>query len=98
MSRHQCACGFLADAREELADHLGEMFVPADTSPAGDVASDSQRHAELSRRDADGTLWECLCGLVGAETQALDAHLLAVFTPPDGIGHDGRYHQGREPA
>lgn len=93
MNHHQCACGFLAGTPEELADHLGEMFIPAGATPAGDMAGDGQRHAELHRPGADGTFWECLCGFATVEMRALDAHLLAVFTPPDGIGADGRYHR-----
>jgi hypothetical protein len=86
-SRHGCACGYPAASADELTEHLGEMFIPAD-----DVASDGQRHAERFRPDADGTLWECLCGFPTVEMQAFDAHLLAVFTPPNGIGADGKHH------
>ena len=34
----------------------------------------------------------CMCG-DGGTTDELDAHFLAVFTPADLIGHDGRKHE-----
>jgi hypothetical protein len=83
----ECACGHLAASADELAEHLGEMFIPAD-----DVASDGQRHAELFRPDADGTLWVCTCGFTSVEMRAFDTHLLAIFIPADAIGADGRRH------
>lgn len=87
MSDHRCACGYPAASADELAEHLGEMFIPAD-----DVAGDGQRHAELFRPDADGTLWECACGFSTVELRAFDAHLLGAFIPADGIGADGKRH------
>jgi hypothetical protein len=86
-SGYQCACGHPAASADELAEHLGEMFIPAD-----DMASDGQRHAELHRPATDATLWECACGFTTVDMPAFDAHLLAIFTPPDGIGADGRHH------
>lgn len=74
-----CSCGFIPADEETLADHLGEMFLPDDdTDEAG------RRHAET----APGT---CLCGHAGSAAD-LDAHLVAVFTPPGRIGRDGREH------
>jgi hypothetical protein len=87
MDEYQCRCGYEATSGDELADHLGEQFIPAD-----DTATDGQRHAELLRPGADGTLWECLCGFSTVEMPEVDAHLLAVFTPPGAIGADGRRH------
>ena len=82
MSHSACGCGFAAANGDELAEHLGEMFVPAD-----DTGPDGAVHAE----DASDNR-TCLCGFTGPDTAALDEHLLAAFTPPDGIGHDGRHH------
>jgi hypothetical protein len=87
MTDHECACGHAAASAEDLADHLGEQFIPPD-----DTASDGQRHAELVRPGGDGTLWECQCGFATVQMRALDAHLLLVFTPPDAVGPDGRVH------
>jgi hypothetical protein len=32
------------------------------------------------------------CGLAAATAGELDTHFLAVFTPDDAIGHDGKRH------
>jgi hypothetical protein len=82
-----CECGFTASSEEELADHLGEMFIPDD-----DIAPDGRQHAERFEPGRDGTAWECLCGVITIERAAFDAHLLAVFTPADGTGRDGQRH------
>jgi hypothetical protein len=76
-----CVCDFATDSQEELSDHLGEMFLTA----SDDVAPDGALHAEV-----DGS--RCACGLVVASFLELDEHLLAMFTPEDGIGADGRKH------
>ena len=55
MSQNACACGFTASGGDELAEHLGEMFIPAD-----DIGGDGVVHAE-DGRDAPGRA--CLCGL-----------------------------------
>lgn len=82
MSQSTCSCGFAASDGDELADHLGEMFIPAD-----DIGPDGVAHAEDA---ADNRA--CLCGLTGPDAAALDEHLLAVFTPADRIGRDGQRH------
>ncbi len=82
MSQNTCRCGFTAADSDELAEHLGEVFIPA-----GDVGPDGVAHAE----DASDNR-ACLCGFTGPDAAALDAHLLASFTPADGIGRDGRRH------
>jgi hypothetical protein len=91
MSSHLCACGYEAASFEDLTDHLGEQFVPAD-----DTDANGQVHAEAAHdRDAAGLVgadWKCLCGFDASDLAGFDAHLLAVFTPSDGIGADGRRH------
>jgi hypothetical protein len=82
MSACQCACGYLAGSRDELGDHLREMFTPDDDKDAG-----GQPHAEAAHDNR-----ACLCGFEADDTAGLDSHLLAVFTPPGAIGRDGREH------
>ena len=53
-----CACGYEPDGPRDMADHLGEMFIPFD-----DVAPDGQAHAEAARDTAFGSL-ACVCGFV----------------------------------
>jgi hypothetical protein len=95
LSAWRCACGYAAASREDLADHLGEQFIPADDAGAG-----GQAHAEGAREpDATGLAragWECLGGFDAPDLAGFDAHLLAVFTPPSGIGADGRGHGQQE--
>ncbi len=91
MSACRCACGYEAVSPEDLTDHLGEQFIPAD-----DTAADGQVHAEGARdQDATGLAgadWRCLCGFGAPDLAGFDAHLVAVFTPPDCVGADGRRH------
>jgi hypothetical protein len=84
MSHSACACGFTAPDDDALAEHLGEMFIPAD-----DIGAGGAGHAE-DGRDVPGRA--CLCGFTGPGPAALDAHLLAACTPADAIGRDGRRH------
>jgi hypothetical protein len=94
VSELACGCGLVAADSDELADHLGQMFIPAD-----DVGIDGRPHAERFRPGADGSRRACLCGFAATGIAAFDAHLLAVFTPADGIGQDGQQHARRgEPA
>ena len=91
MSACRCACGYQAASTDDLTDHLGEQFIPAgDTDAGGQVHAEAAREqgtAELARGD-----WKCLCGFGAPDPAGFDAHLLAVFTPPDEIGADGRRH------
>jgi hypothetical protein len=91
MSACRCACGHEAASAEDLTDHLGEQFIPAD-----DTDADGQVHAEATREQGATELarvdWRCLCGFGAPDLAGFDAHLLSVFTPPDGIGADGRRH------
>jgi hypothetical protein len=96
MSTCRCACGYEAASTEDLTDHLGEQFIPADDTDAGgqvhaeavrEQATTEQGTTELARAD-----WRCLCGFGAPDLPGFDAHLLAVFTPPDGIGADGHHH------
>jgi|tagenome__1003787_1003787.scaffolds.fasta_scaffold20769066_2 hypothetical protein len=91
MSACRCACGYEAASSEDLADHLGEQFIPADDTDAG-----GQVHAEAAREQGATELaragWRCLCGFGAPDLAGFDAHLLAVFTPPDRIGADARRH------
>ncbi len=84
MSERACSCGFAVSSGDEVTDHLGEMFIPAD-----DIAADGVRHAE-DGREAPGRA--CLCGFTSPGAGALDEHLLTVFTPTDETGRDGRRH------
>jgi hypothetical protein len=84
MSHSVCSCGFTAPDGDELAGHLGEMFIPDD-----DVGTDGVTHAE-DGRDVPGRA--CLCGFASPAAGGLDAHLLAAFTPTDRVGRDGRRH------
>ena len=86
MTAHACTCGYKADSPEDLTDHLGEMFIPAD-----DIAPDGQAHSEAARATpATGPL-TCQCGFT-AGIADFDQHLLNVFTPDDEIGLDGARH------
>jgi len=87
----RCACGYEPAGPRDMADHLGEVFTPLD-----DVAADGRAHAEAAREVTFGSL-ACVCGFVPAgalpdSADELDAHLLAAFTPPDGVGLDGQRH------
>jgi hypothetical protein len=91
VSGSRCACGYRAVSPEDLTDHLGEQFIPAD-----DTAADGQVHAEAVRDpEAPGLApadWRCLCGFGAPDLAGFDTHLITVFTPPDGIGADRRRH------
>jgi len=89
MDESTCACGFVPTDDYSLADHLGEVFIPAD-----DRASDGQVHAEAARTGprAAGQALACLCGYRAADNTALDAHLLGVFASSGHGGPDGRPH------
>jgi hypothetical protein len=87
VSQNACGCGFAASNSDELAGHLGEMFIPAD-----DIGADGAAHAE-DGRDVPGRA--CQCGFTGPGAEALDEHLLAAFTPADEIGRDGQRHAAR---
>jgi hypothetical protein len=75
-----CSCGYAPTVMENLADHLGEMFIPS---------HDADQSGQLHGETIPG---RCLCGDIVASQAALDAHLLAAFTPPDHLGLDGRRH------
>jgi hypothetical protein len=84
-----CSCGYEADAPMDLADHLGEVFIPGD-----DTAPDGRVHAETARDGSFpglGTL-RCTCGFTTGDTATMDGHLLGVFIRADAIGTDGRQH------
>jgi hypothetical protein len=89
MDEITCACGFVQTDDYRLADHLGEVFIPAD-----DLAFDGQIHAEAARDGsrAAGQALACLCGYQAANGAALDAHLLKAFAPSGHAGLDGRPH------
>jgi hypothetical protein len=85
---YQCACLFTASDRDDLTDHILEAFSPAD-----DIGTDGQVHAELAGRQR-----ACACGFAAASLPGLDAHLLAMFATPDGVGLDGIKHTSSLPA
>lgn len=95
MTQLPCSCGYEADTPVDLADHLGEVFIPGnDTAPDGLV------HAETARDDSFpglGTL-RCTCGFATGDIATMDAHLLGVFIRDDAIGVDGRKHLGVQAA
>ena len=78
-----CNCGFTGTG-EDLVEHLGEMFIPAD-----DTGPDGVVHAESARQEPGRA---CLCGLAFGGSDSLDAHLLQVFAAPAGLGLDGSRH------
>jgi hypothetical protein len=93
MSACRCACGYEADGCDDLTDHLGEQFIPADdTAPAG-TALGGTVHAEAADDNR-----ACVCGFTAGSTPGLDAHLLEMFTPSDRIGADGRQHSALDEA
>jgi hypothetical protein len=79
-----CSCGFTGASSQELAGHLGEMFIPAD-----DTAPDGVVHAESALEEPGRA---CLCGAAFGGKDALDAHLLRVFMTDAGPGRDGARH------
>jgi hypothetical protein len=83
MTAAQCSCGFTKDEAgdETIGDHLLEVFAPQDGRTA-----DGLVHLE-----GEADLF-CMCG-VGGSADELDTHFLAVFTPSDLIGRDGRKHE-----
>jgi hypothetical protein len=96
MDERTCACGFVPTDDYHLTDHLGEVFIPAE-----DRAPDGQLHAEAARDTAPAASdtvpaasdsLTCLCGYRAPDGTVLDAHLLAVFTPPSRVGLDGQPH------
>jgi hypothetical protein len=87
MTQAPCACGYKAESVDDLTDHLGEVFIPAD-----DIGPGGQAHAEVARHPpATGTL-TCRCGFTVSDIAGFDQHLLDVFTPADRIGLDGKRH------
>jgi hypothetical protein len=83
MPPNQCVCGFIADeaADQTMADHLLEIFAPED-----DKGTDGLVHLEGERS------LTCLCGFAATSPAELDAHFVAIFTPADAIGQDGKKH------
>jgi hypothetical protein len=92
----QCSCRYAAEDAG-FAEHLGEVFIPAD-----DIGTDGQAHAEMSPdhvRAASGRRgarslpgFTCLCGFFTEELAAFDDHLLAMFITADHVGTDGIRH------
>ena len=78
-----CVCGFTELADEVLVDHLSLMFTPDDST-----GNDGVVHEELDTR-------ACSCGFSGTSDE-IGAHMLAAFTPANGIGHDGKAHGARD--
>lgn len=83
MTASQCVCGSIEDEADDqtIADHLLEVF-----APEGDKGIDGLVHLEGERN------LTCLCGFAAATPEDPDAHFLAVFTPADVIGRDGKKH------
>jgi hypothetical protein len=83
MAGTQCSCGFTEDeaGNETISDHLLELFAPGDGR-----CTDGLVHLE-----GEASLF-CMCG-AGGSADELDAHFLAVFTPPGLVGRDGRRHE-----
>lgn len=83
MTVAKCVCGFTEDEAgdEAIGDHLFEVFAPEDGR-----AADGLVHLE-----GEVALF-CMCG-IGDSADELDEHFLAVFTPANLIGGDGRKHE-----
>jgi hypothetical protein len=78
-----CSCGFaeVAGVDETVGDHLFEVFAPEDGK-----GLDGLVHLE-----GEVSLF-CMCE-AGGSAAMLDAHFLAVFTPDNSIGRDGKRHE-----
>jgi hypothetical protein len=83
MNATRCACGFTEDETGDytMTDHLLAEFAPDD-----DTGADGLVHLEGEQQ------LTCTCGLAAATAAELDAHFVAIFTPANGIGHDGKKH------
>jgi hypothetical protein len=98
MNQDQCTCGYQAENPDDLAIHFGEMFVPDDdTAPDGQVHNEAAQDGNRVSDPAAPLSLTCRCGFT-ARADDFDQHLLAVFTPSDGIGRDGRRHAPATPA
>ncbi len=87
MTQLTCACGYKAESAEDLTDHLGEKFIPAD-----DIAPDGQAHAETARATPGPGTLTCRCGYTASGIADFDQHLVTMFTPEGRIGLDGKRH------
>jgi hypothetical protein len=67
---------------EAMTDHLLAAFAPDDSR-----ATDRLVHEEWT------VALTCSCGVAATTAANLDRHFLAVFTPADQIGRDGRAHR-----
>ena len=85
MNEFRCACGYQVASDDELADHVGDLMIPAD-----DTAPDGVRHAEVAGTGGR----QCLCGFAAKTGTGLDEHLLGVFSAVGAVGRDGRRHSG----
>lgn len=96
MTDLDCSCGYEADTPADLADHLGEAFIPL----SDDVGTDGRAHAEAARDGSSRGLADlmCLCGFTAVDTARMDEHLLGMFIPGDGIGPDGTRHVPQQAA
>jgi hypothetical protein len=97
MKIYQCECGYKAVADKEGApaevnfiDHLLEAFDPSGSN----LGTDGQVHSELTGPQKR----TCSCGFAAPDWAAMDAHLLAAFVTPDGVGADGKKHSTALPA
>jgi hypothetical protein len=81
MTPARCSCGFTEFAGETIADHLQQVFGPADHS-----GNDGETHEERARL-------MCSCGLAAATAEELGFHFLKMFAPDDAIGRDDRKHE-----
>ncbi len=92
MTQDRCTCGYQAEDPDDLAIHFGEMFIPGnDTAPDGQVHNEAAKDRPWDSGAPASRTLTCRCGLTAA-ADAFDHHLLAVFTPPDRIGLDGKRH------
>ncbi len=87
---YQCECLFTTSEKVDLVDHLLEVFDPG----LSDLGTDGQVHAELT----GPAKRMCSCGFAAPNWPAMDAHLLAAFVTPSGVGADGGKHSIALPA
>jgi hypothetical protein len=88
---YQCECLFKTSERADFIDHLLEVFDPGPS----DLGTDGQAHTEM----AGPGKRMCSCGFTAPNwPAAMDAHLLAAFVTPNGIGTDGKKHATALPA
>ena len=102
MTTYDCECGHQGASDDDLTAHLGEWLIPRnDTAEDGAVHAEAARDPEPHPADEHGgagkagngasqLTFRYLCGFTSRTSAGLDAHLIAVFTPPGAIHRPAR--------